>query len=176
MCKNATSTAASLMAAIEPTIVLLLKETGVADTPNGQSAISAYNAALAAIKDWKSGTSAQNVLQVITTFQSVFNTLPIPASYITLTNIILAGVEAVIGVLTANSPAPTPETGLETTASGEELTTQHQLNVASDTEKKVLLLVPGFKRSIWHSPAHQYKQVWNKAVESGNFSKGLQIK
>ena len=54
MCKNATKTAASLMAAIEPTIKSLLAATGQLNTPNGVAAMNAYDAALAAIQAWQS--------------------------------------------------------------------------------------------------------------------------
>ncbi len=92
MCKNATATAASLMAAIEPTLKSLLTYTNLLDTPEGLAAIKAYDAALVAVQNWKSGTAAQNSLTLIGDFQVVFNTLPLPATVLTLTNIILAGI------------------------------------------------------------------------------------
>ena len=164
MCKNATSTAASLMAAIEPTLKSLLTVTGIAGTPEGIAAINAYDAALAAVQNWKSGTTAQNVLQLIGDFQTIFNTLPLPASVSVFANIILAGIETVIGVLMANSPAPAaPVAGASATA--EETQAMHQAHVIADTTAKVSKLVPSFKRSIWHSPAAQYTATWDAAVE-----------
>lgn len=175
MCKNATATAASLMAAIEPTIKNLLTVTNLLNTPQGAAAIKAYDAALAALQSWKSGTPAQDVLEVISDFQVAFNALPIPAAYSALVNIILAGVETVIGVLTANSPvqsAPAvgdPVAGEKFAASDEEITAMHQVHTAADTTAKVQALVPGFKRSIWHSPESQYTKAWNGAVDDGGF-------
>jgi len=174
MCQKAAATAASLMAAIEPSIVSLLTFENLSNTPNGIAAITAYKAALVALQNWKQGTAAQNVLQLIGDFQTVFNTLPIPPADASLANIILAGVEAVIGVVTANSPQPAsaPATA---TASEEESTVSYQLQVASETEAKVLALVPDFKRSIWHSPASQYTKTWNNAVAIGGFPPSLNI-
>lgn len=174
MCQKAAATAASLMAAIEPTIVSLLTIENLNNTPNGISAISAYKAALLALQNWKQGTTAQNVLQLIGDFQTVFNTLPIPPGDAALANIILAGVEAVIGVITANSPQPSPAPA-SATADAEESYAAYQAQVAVDTEAKVAALVPTFKRSIWHSAAHQYKTTWNDAFTSGGFPHILKV-
>ena len=106
MCTNAVKTAASLMEAIEPTIKSLLTETGLINTPAAQTALTEYDDALTAIQNWQSGTPAQEALEAIGIFQTAFNALPLPATVETLTNIVLAGIETVIGVLTANSPAP----------------------------------------------------------------------
>jgi hypothetical protein len=173
MCQNATKTAATLMAAIEPTIKSLLTLTGQANTPNGIAAINAYDDALVALQNWQSGTAAQNVLELITAFQTVYNSLPIPSEYLVLGNIILAGIETVIGVVTANSPAPVAHA--DATASWEERQAMHQAAVSADTSAKVQALVPGFKRSIWHTPAHQYNEAWNKAVVAGGFPATLQV-
>ena len=174
MCTKAAATAASLMAAIEPTIVSLLTLENLNNTTNGIAAITAYKAALIALQNWKQGTTAQNVLQLIGDFQTVFNTLPIPPTAQTLANIILAGVEAVIGVVTANSPAPTPAPA-GATATEEESTAAYQAQVAAATEAAVAKLVPHFKRSIWHSAAHQYKSTWNDAVATGGFPPAMKI-
>jgi hypothetical protein len=113
------------------------------------------------------------VLELITAFQTVYNSLPIPSEYLVLGNIILAGIETVIGVVTANSPAPAAPA--DATASPEELQAMHQAAVSADTTAKVQSLVPGFKRSIWHTPAHQYNEAWNKAVVAGGFPATLQV-
>lgn len=166
MCQNATKTAASLMAAIEPTIKSLLTETGLASTPETVAALAAYDAALAAVQSWQSGTTAQNVLELIGDFQSVFNALPLPTTVQTLTNIILAGIETVIGVLTANSPAPAAPEGA---AEVEEPQAMHQAAVAADTVQKIHALVPGIKLSRFHGADVQYRNAWNSAVDAGAF-------
>ena len=170
MCKNATATAANLMAAIEPTIKSLLTATGQINTPNGIAAMNAYNQALSALQGWKSGTSAQNVLELMTAFESVFTTLPLPPNVAMFTNIIIGGITAVVGIITANSPAPVPvapaPAGMAYSASEEETQAMHQADVAATTSVQIAVLVPGFKRSIFHSPESQYKSVWNKQVDA----------
>ncbi|MGA9668391.1 MAG: hypothetical protein WBQ94_04240 [Terracidiphilus sp.] len=163
MCTNAAKTVASLMAAIEPTLKSILTFTNLINTPDGKAAIAAYDAALGAVEGWQSGTTAQNVLQLIGDFQTVFNAIPFPATVSALVNIILAGIETVIGVLTANSPAPAPVAAAGD-ATAEETQAMHQAHVAADTASKVTALVPGFKRNIFRSPASQYKKAWNDAV------------
>jgi hypothetical protein len=163
MCKNAVKTAATLMAAIEPTLKSLLTVTGLLNTPNGQAAITAYDAALAALENWQSGTPAAEVIQLIGDFQTIISTLPIPAIYVTFANIILAGIATVIGVVTANSPAPAAPAGLP---EHPEAKAMFQAHTAADTASKVQALVPGFQRSIFHSPESQYNKVWNQAVDA----------
>lgn len=164
MCKNANKTVASLMAAIEPTLVNLLTVTGIASTPDGQAAITAYNAALTAVQNWVPGTTAQDVVQVIAAFTAVFNTLPFPTEVKSLVDIVSAGIEVVVGVLEGNSSAPAPAAGTNVTASAEEIQHAQESAALKDAEAKVSVLVPGFKRSIFTSPAHQYKNAWNSAV------------
>jgi hypothetical protein len=164
MCKAAAKTAAALMAAIEPTIKSLLTATGQINTPDGIAAIKAYDDAVTALDSWTSGTPAQEVLELIADFQAALNVIPIPPQFQVLLNIVLAGVETVIGVLTANSPAPTD--AASAVAPHEETQTMHALAVADDTTAKVQALVPGFKRSIFHSPESQYTKAWNDAVDA----------
>lgn len=163
MCKNATKTAASLMSAIEPTLINLLTLLGIANTPDGQSAIAAYDAALKAVENWVPGTTAQDVVETINAFTQIFNMLPIPSDAKMLADLISAGLITVIGVLTANAPAPT------THAQGhEEVQAAHVALVAHDTATAVEALVPGFKRSIFTSPSKQYENTWNRAVENAD--------
>lgn len=169
MCKNATATAANLMAAIEPTIKSLLTATGLINTPNGIAALAAYNAALTALQNWQSGTTAATVLQLMAAFESVLNTLPLPPEVAMFTDIIIGGITAVVGIITANSPAPAGPVGLPVHA---ETQAMHQADVAASTAARVAVLVPGFKRSIFHSPESQYKAVWNKQVDA-NPSAGI---
>ena len=49
MCENAVATAAVLMQAIEPTLVNLLTVLGIADTPDGKTAIAAFDSILALV-------------------------------------------------------------------------------------------------------------------------------
>ena len=178
MCKNAQSTAANLMAAIEPTLKGVLSFTGKLDTPEGKMAIVAYEAALKAVKAWKNGTPAENAIALIGDFQEAFNALfpsgdtTIPENVKLLVNVILAGIETVIGVLLANSPEPKAPEGV--VAHGE-MKAMHQAAVIHETTAKVTKLVPTFKRSIWHSPAGQYASAWNNAVEQGGSPDSLKV-
>jgi hypothetical protein len=160
------------MAAIEPTIKNLLTATNLITTPDGVAAISAYDAALAALQNWQSGTAAQEVLELIGDFQTLFNKLPIPPEYQMLGNIVLAGIETVIGVVTANSPAPAAPEGVEAHAEAQAM---HQAAVAADTTAKVQSLVPSFKRSIFHSPESQYNKAWNAEVDASGLDTSLKV-
>ena len=177
MCKNAMKTAASVMAAIEPTIKNLLSLIGQTDTVAGLAAIAAYNAALTALQNWQSGTPAQTVLELISALQAAFNAVttavPISPAIQALVNVILAGIETVIGIVTANSPAPTSTA--DTLVAHEETQAMHQAAVAADTTAKVQALVPSFKRSIFHSPESQYDNAWNNAVDAGGFDPSLKV-
>lgn len=169
MCKNAASTVASLMGTIEPSLVDLLTFLNIADTANGQAAINAYNVALQAVQNWKPGTTAQDVIAVIDAFTQVFNTLPIPDDAKSLADIISAGIVVVIGVLTGNSPAPAA--AIVGDATYDEVQHAWASQVAKEAEAKAAALVPGFKRSIWHSAATQYRNAWNRQVRASAESK-----
>src|ERR1035441_9939220 len=80
MCVAAVKTATAMMEGIEPTLVSILAATKLTNTPAGIAVITAYNAALAALQNWKSGTVAQNIIQLLTDFQGAVQLLPIPAA------------------------------------------------------------------------------------------------
>jgi hypothetical protein len=164
MCSNPRATLANLMAAIEPTIIALGNQAGLTNNPLFQAVLTAYNAALTAIQNWTPGTPAQDAIQVINDLLTALNALPVPAGLLTLVNIIAAGVETLIAVLAGNSPAPPAPAGAD--ASSEETQALYQAQVVAEAEAKVQKLVPGFKRSIWHSAATQYTGEWNKAVKA----------
>lgn len=169
MCKNAEATVASLMGAIEPSLINLLTLLNVASTPAGQAAINAYNVALQAVRNWVPGSSAADVIEVINAFTQAFdvvvNSLPVPAEVKGLVDVISAGIVVVIGVLGGNSPVPVSPAPSVGAASEEELAHAHQSEIAKDTEAKVAALVPSFKRSKFHSIDHQWKGAWNHAVD-----------
>lgn len=175
MCPNATKTAAAVMKAVGPTLVSVLTLVGQSTTPAGLAAMAAYDAAVTALENWQQGTTAQNVLELIGAFQTAFNAVtavaPISPQIQLLVNVILAGIKIVIGIITANSPAPV---SAEFPAHSD-TQAMHQAAVAADTLAKVQALVPGFKRSIWHSPESQYNAQWNKAVDEGGFPATLKV-
>jgi hypothetical protein len=170
MCQNAAKTAGGVMAAIEPELKSLLAATGQLNTPNGIAAINAYEAADQVLLAWKSGTNAQNVIQVIGAFTTVFNTLPIPDNYKLYADIISAGIVTVIGIVTGNSPAPAPAAGI---TAHEDAQAMYQAQVVADTVAKVKVLVPSFRFEStsafsWfhHSPESQSKSAWNHTVDT----------
>lgn len=163
MCQNAAKTAGGVMAAIEPELKSLLAGTGQLNTPNGIAAINAYEAADKVLLAWTPGTNAQNVIQVIGAFTTVFNTLPIPDNYKLYADVISAGIVTVIGIVTGNSPAPAPPAGV---VAHEETQAMYAAEVASMTAEKVQRLVPTFQRSIFHSPESQSKKTWNNLVDT----------
>ena len=166
MCKNAESTALTLAEGIEPTVIQILTLEGLASSTEGQAAINAFNTLITSLKTWQPGTGAQDVIQAIDAFTAVFNVLPFPDTDKTLVDIVVAGVTTLIGILTANSPAPAPPAGQTITASPEVLQQAHASTVETDTAAKVAALVPGFKRSRFHSPEWQYRKAWNTAVKA----------
>jgi uncharacterized membrane protein YgaE (UPF0421/DUF939 family) len=167
MCKNPVSTATALMEGIETSLVAFLAAFNLTNTPAGIAVIAAFNAALVALQNWKSGTVAQNVLELLADLQKAMALLPIPVTAQVLVNIILGGIITVIGIVTGNSPAPVGE------AVHEETQAMYAAEVASMTAEKVQRLVPGFQRSIFHSPESQYKKAWDKAVVDGRFDPSL---
>src|ERR1700722_6300936 len=115
---------------------------------------------------------------------AVFTAVPISPELQALINVILAGIETVIGVVTANSPAPVPAPAAatpEVITSGQAI---HAHAVAASTEAKVTALT-GFKPSFWdkaraaagdtHVAAGHYNSEWNKAVDAGGFPATLKV-
>jgi hypothetical protein len=164
MCANAQKTIVDLMGEIESTILAIGTELNIENTPQFQLVIKLYNDALTAIQNWTSGTAAQDIIEILNDLQTAVSDLPIPTTIQTLVNIILAAVATVVAILTANSPNPTPIPA-DANASPEETTAAYQAEVMKAAEAKVQTLAPGFKRSIWHSAASQYKTTWNNAVK-----------
>jgi hypothetical protein len=170
MCQNAVKNVAALLAAEEPSIKSLLAATGQTSTPLGLSIIASYNAALTALQSWVPGTPAQDALQAVTDLQIAFNGLSplLPANLVLFANIVLGGIEAVIGILVGNSPAPAPvvDPGQPAIVPHENTQAAHEAATAIDTATKVQALVPGFKMSIFHTPQVQYVKTWNDAVQA----------
>jgi hypothetical protein len=174
------------MAAEDPTLEALLADAKLNTTPDGIAAIAAYKAAETACENWTQGTSAQNALELIADFQTLFSALPLPPSYELLINLILGGVTAAIGLLTANSPAPVPAPAPTDVAPEVAAHAQlfHAHAVGAATEAKVVALT-GIKISAWdkaraavgdtHVVANRYKSEWNSAVDKGGFPQTLKV-
>jgi hypothetical protein len=160
MCKAAEKTAAALMAALEHPLFTLMTDTGIASTPAGQAAETAYQTALAALQNWVPGTAAQDTIQIIDAFTAAFDALPFPPEVQMLENDIAAAVVVVISVLTANSPAPvtTPPT----------VQAAHEAATSAAALAKVQKLVPAYKESLI---AKSKAALGDHTVAAGEFAK-----
>jgi len=168
MCQNAVKNVAALLAAEEPSLKAVLAATGQTSTPLGVSILASYNAALTSLQGWTPGTPAQDVLQAVTDFQELFDTLPLPPNLELFGNLILGATEAVLGILVGNSPAPTPvvDPGNPPLVAHENTQAAHEAQTAIETAAKVKALVPDFKMSIFHTPQSQFVSQWNKDVDA----------
>lgn len=175
MCQNAEKTAGNLLATIEPMLVNLLTPSGLLNTPTGEALIAGYNATIKVLEGWTPGTAAQNVLEAITALQGLITAvaaLPALAPYADAINVVLGIVRAVIGLVTANSPAPpvAADVAPEVAAS---VQTFHAHAVAAETSAQVETLT-GYKVSTIDKAraalgdteiaATRAKQTWNKVA------------
>lgn len=137
MCKNAEKTAASVMLAIEPELKGLLTILGQSTTPEGIAAINAYDAAEATLANWIPGSAPDVAIEAVNAFEGIFQTLPIPEDAKALAALIAGGVDAVLGIIKANSPVPAPSE----VAPGTEAAAVHQIfsahAIGTATEAKV---------------------------------------
>lgn len=177
MCEKSEATAAAVLEGAEPEFVSLLTATGVATTPDGTAAINAYKAAEQALENWTPGTTTQTVIEAVNAAVKIFNVLPFPSDAKLLVDAISAIFATVLGIITANSPAPAAATAAtaELAVKAQE---DHADSVAADTETKVLALTgykPGFitRTKVMlgdHSAiASAWKNnVWKKAVQNSD--------
>jgi hypothetical protein len=159
MCKNATTQVANLLAAVKPTLDALLSITGV-PAATIANVDAAYSAAQAALANWQPGTTSATIDQALNALLSVVQALSniIPPEAETLLTIVIAGIEGVIAIVTANNKT-SPE---------------DQAKVADAGVAKVQASVPEFKLGFFdkakaelgdtHVAANKYKSEWNKAV------------
>ena len=185
MCVNAEKTAYDLLLAAEPSFKALLQVTDQTNTTVGLAAVAAYDTALSTLQNWQSGTTSQNVIEVINALQAAFNAVlaALPANTIDadlqlLINVVIGGIVTVIGIVTGNSPNPNPVPAGVTAEAAQKL---YEHEVMATTAAQVQALVPDFKVSVWRSivpgfsPADQYKRAWNAAVKKGGFPKAMEL-
>lgn len=177
MCKQFEATAAAVLEGAEPEFISLLTATGIAATPDGEAAINAYKAAEQSLAAWTPGTTTQTIIESVNAAVAVFNALPFPPDAELLVDAILAIFATVLGIITANSPAPaaatvaTPELAAHTQEA-------HAEKIATETESKVLTLTgyrPGWvtRTKVMMGDhgaiASEWKnKVWKKAVEGSD--------
>lgn len=156
MCKNATATAAALMAGIEPTLTSFLNLEGVpADTQ--ATVLTAYETAQQAVAQWTPGSTPTVAVEAVQAVNSVFQTLPVPDVDKAFAGIITAGFTSVIAIIEANSTTDPVE--------------QNAITAKAVTD--VNTLAPGafkYHKGVFQvfqaSPAKAYHDAWHKQVEN----------
>jgi hypothetical protein len=172
MCQNAEKTVYEVLAAEEPTIKSILTLEGVADTPAATNALTAYDQALADLQSWVPGSPSQDAIEVLDDAQEAITALGplVPQPYGILLQTALAGIVLAIGMVTGNSPAPTPAS-LPDGVTADQVQQDHERDTMATYSVSAQALVPFYKiqtRGTWlpeRHPAEQYKACWNKAVE-----------
>lgn len=153
MCQAAAKTAAELMTALEPELKNSLTVFGVPAAT--QTAIfNAYDAADKAIANWTPGTTSQVAIEAVEALQRVFDALPVPPEDQLIADAVSALIVTILGVLSGNTAAPA---GTSQSA--------HEAMVIAETTAHVQKLVPGFKRSFFHSVDSQAKKAYNQACD-----------
>lgn len=184
MCKNAESQVLNIAQVSESTIIILLTEAKVITTAQGQTIQTDFTAAITAIQNWKAGTPATDISEIITAIQSNLQLIPIPAPLNLLIPAALAGLQTILSLLGANSPAPVAA-GVEATT---EAVAAHQMfhahAVAADGEAKVAELT-GYKPSMWdkaraasgdtHVASDAYIKHWDATVEKNGLPEELKV-
>lgn len=182
MCANAEAQVINIAQVAETTTISLLTESKLISTTQGTTITSYFSTLITDLKAWKSGTPATNILQVVQDIQALLPSLPIPAPFNLLVPVALGGLETILTLLGANSPAPV-EAGVEATtealAANQEL---HAHATAAAGEAKVVQLT-GYKASKWdkaramvgdtHVASDAYRKVWNETVESNSLPETL---
>lgn len=175
MCQNATKTAYAVLAGVEPELKSILTIEGVANTPQATAALTAYDQALADLKNWTPGTPSQDLIQVLNDLQIAIPALPIPPQYQLLSSAILAAVVTVIGIVTGNSPAqPVAVAAGEAAPDMAEVQADHERATMAEFTVRAQSLVPFYKirtRATFlpgRTPTEQQKACWNKACDLSN--------
>jgi hypothetical protein len=163
----------------ESTAINLLTESKLISTAQGQVVSGYYSTLIADIKNWKSGTPANDIEQIVQDIEAILPALPIPAPFNVLVPIALGGLTTILTLLGANSPAPTPD---ESTVPAEAHQLAHAHTVGAAGEAKVEALT-GYKPSMIDKAramlgdssiaANKYKQVWNDTVDANGLPETL---
>ncbi len=156
MCKNATATAAGLLAGIEPTLVQFLKLENI-PAEEQATVIAAYDAAVTAVAAWKPGSTGTVAVEAVQALNSIFQTLPVPDQDKVFASLITAGLTSVIAIIEANSTTNVLE--------------QHAITAKAVTD--VNAMAPGafkYHKGVFavfqDSPAEAYHNAWHKKVEA----------
>jgi hypothetical protein len=154
MCKNATATAAALLAGIEPTLTAFMNLENV-PAATQQQVMAAYEAAVTAVANWTPGSTATLAVEAVQAANSIFQTLPVPDIDKAFAGIITAGFTSVIAIIEANSTTDALE--------------QHAITAKAVTD--VNTMAPGafkYHKGIFAvfqaNPAKEYQNAWHKQV------------
>jgi hypothetical protein len=156
MCKNATATAAALLAGIEPTLTAFLKLENISADEQA-SVIAAYEAAQKAVATWTPGSTGTVAVEAVQALNSIFQTLPVPDVDKVFASLITAGLTSVIAIIEANSTTNVLE--------------QHAITAKAVTD--VNAMAPGafkYHKGIFAvfqaDPAKEYHNAWHKQVQN----------
>ena len=164
MCEKAAQTAGELMTNLEPEFVQLLTIEGIVDTPDGVAAVNAFNSASKLLAAWTPGTSpSATLIEAIEDVQTVFNGLPLPDVDKSLAGVVSATLVIILGLVKGKA-TPAPSAIAASNGDGSAAQTIHENAIEASVTTQVQTLVPGFKRSIFHTIGGQQKRAWNKAV------------
>lgn len=139
---------------------------GLTDNTAFKIILEELNQAEVDVQNWKKGSPAQNIIQILTDVSVGLKPLVPPEDEL-IANVILAGITTVIGILDGNQSVPTP-TGA--TANDTQIK-EHQAEVAMHTMSQVKTLVPGFHYRkgflglFRENPEHAYYDNWNEVVK-----------
>ena len=156
MCKNATATAAQLMAGIRPTLVSFLTLENV-PAATQTSVLAAYDAADTAVANWTPATGATAVVEAVNAADQIFDALPVPPADKVFADLISAAFTSVIAIIEANSTTD-PVAQNEITA-----------KAVQDVNEKVpgaFKYHKGIFAAFQASPEKQYHTVWNNKANS----------
>lgn len=185
MCANAEQQLINIAQVTETTAISLLTESKLISTTQGTTITSYFSTLITDLKAWKSGTPATNILQIVEDIAALLPSLPIPAPFNLLVPVALGGLETILTLLGANSPAPvTAATEGAVPELAPHLQSLHANAVAVAGEAKVESLT-GYKPSTIDKAramfgdssiaAKKYKQVWNETVESNSLPETLKV-
>ena len=166
MCSNASHAADEVLGGIITTATSLGIDFNLTSNPSFSEALIALKQAQADVENWKQGTAAQNIIQILqdaSAALSAFNTI-IPPTALVLLQTVLAGIAGVIGTLDGNG---TPPAG--TTAAA------HASDVAAHTLEQVKTIAPnfhykkGFLGMFAEAPVKQYNDYWNQECDVAGY-------
>jgi hypothetical protein len=176
MCKNAESQVLNIAKVSESTIVSLLTQANLISTSQGQTIQTDFTAAITAIENWKSGTPATEILEIVQGIMSNLQLIPIPAPFNLLVPAALAGLETILGLLGANESTASTTDAPASAAQAHVIAAASQQQVAKLTGYKVSMFDRG--RAVLgdnHVAADKYKGVWNGVVEKNSLPETLKV-